>query len=92
MLCIKPVHDRYDSMKPAIRRTLIHDWPMIVLVLLNLGAIGLYLDVGPVELTAAGYRVIDTRAVERLLDSGELSRHEAQWYQRSNPSQKRSEE
>ncbi len=79
-------------MKHVIRRSLIHDWPMILLVLLNLAVIGLYLGVGPAELAGAGYRVIDTRAVKRLLDSGELSRHEALWYQRSNPPQKQSDE
>jgi hypothetical protein len=65
-----------------LRRTLIHDWPIMMLVALNLAGIGLYLGVGPALQQGAGYRVIDIRAVQRLLDAGELSTHEAQWYHR----------
>ncbi len=72
-------------MKHVLRRTLTHDWPMLILVLLNFAAIALYLGVGPTELTTGGYRVIDIKAVNRLMDAGELSSHEAQWYHRSGP-------
>ena len=74
-----------------LHRILVHDWPMMALVVLNLAAIGLYLGVGPALQQGAGYRVIDIRAVHRLIDAGELSTHEADWYQRSLRSAKESE-
>lgn len=64
-----------------LRRTLSHDWPIIALVTFNLAGIGLYLGVGPALQEGAGYRVIDIRTVQRLLDAGDLSLHEADWYQ-----------
>ncbi len=64
-----------------IRRILSHDWPIISLVVINLAGIGLYLGVGPAAQEGAGYRVIDIKTVQRLLDSGDLSLHEADWYQ-----------
>jgi hypothetical protein len=69
----------------ALSRTLSHDWPVLALVLLNLLGIGLYLGVGPVRQEGAGYRVIDATVVRRLLDSGELSTREAQWYHPARP-------
>ena len=74
-----------------LRRILFHDWPVITLVALNLVGIGLYLGVGPATLQGAGYRIIDIKAVHRLLDAGELSTHEADWYQHKAPSGKESE-
>jgi len=74
-----------------LRRTLVHDWPVVTLVALNLAGIGLYLGVGPTAQQGAGYRVIDIKAVHRLLDAGELSTHEADWYQHNAASGKKSE-
>lgn len=75
-----------------LRRVLVHDWPIMMLVALNLAGIGLYLGVGPALQQGAGYRVIDIKAVQRLMDAGELSTHEAEWYLRNLPSGKKSEE
>jgi hypothetical protein len=61
---------------------------MLTLVVINLAGIGLYLGVGPESTEGAGYRVIDIKAVHRLLDSGDLNLHEADWYQRKTPAQK----
>jgi hypothetical protein len=72
----------------ALRRILTHDWPVIALVAINLAGVGLYLGAGPVWQEGAGYRVIDIKAVQRLLDSGDLSRHEAEWYQSNTPAEK----
>ena len=44
-----------------IRRILMHDWPVMMLVMLNLAGMGLYLGVGPSLQHGAGYRVIDIR-------------------------------
>jgi len=67
-----------------LRRILVHDWPIITLVVLTLTGIGLYLEVGPTSLEGAGYRAIDIEAVRKMLDAGELSLHEASWYQRND--------
>lgn len=64
----------------VLRRTLVHDWPLIALAMSTLAGIGLYLQVGPTLHKGAGYRVIDTAKVRHLQDSGELSTHEARWY------------
>jgi hypothetical protein len=72
----------------ALRRILTHDWPVIVLVAINLAGISLYLGAGPAWQAGAGYRVIDIKAVQRMLDSGDLSRHEAEWYQSNTTSGK----
>ena len=74
-----------------LRRILIHDWPIIIMVTLNLTGIGLYLGVGPALQQGAGYRVIDIRTVKQLMDEGELSIHEAEWYQRNLSSGQESE-
>jgi hypothetical protein len=71
-----------------LRRLLIHDWLILILVVVNLVAIGLYLGVGPSTIEGAGYRVIDFKAVRRLMDSGELSSHEATWYQQKAVTEK----
>jgi hypothetical protein len=71
-----------------LRHTLTHDWPVIALVAINLAGIGLYLGAGPTWQEGAGYRVIDIKAVQRMLDSGDLSRHEAEWYQSNTPLEK----
>jgi hypothetical protein len=60
----------------------------MALVALNLAGIGLYLGVGPALQQGASYRVIDIKAVRRMLDTGELSTHEADWYQHEAPSGK----
>jgi hypothetical protein len=74
----------------ALRRTLVHDWPVIALALSTLAGIGLYLQVGPTLHEGAGYRVIDTAKVRRLQDSGELSTREARWYHPAESQQERS--
>ena len=66
-----------------------HDWPIIALVLVNLLAIGVHLGVGPVLQEGAGYRVIDTAAVRRLMDAGDLSGREADWYHQTLPEEKK---
>ena len=68
-------------MKALSRRALLHDWPIITLMLLNLVAIGLYLGLDQFQHQGSSYRVVDTAAVKRLLDAGELSSREADWYQ-----------
>ena len=72
----------------SLTRTLTHDWPIITLVLINLLGIGLYLGVGPARQEGAGYRVIDTQAVRRLLDAGSLSGREADWYPPTLPEER----
>jgi hypothetical protein len=74
-----------------LRRIFFHDWPIMILVALNLAGIGLYLGVGPATQHGAGYRIIDIKAVHRLLDAGELSTHKADWFQHNEPSGKESE-
>jgi hypothetical protein len=71
-----------------LRRILTHDWPVIVLVAITLAGVGLYLGAGPAWQKGAGYRVIDIKAVQRMLDSGDLSRHEAEWYRSNTSSEK----
>ena len=68
-----------------LRRIITHDWLILSLVLTNFLFIGLYLGVGPPSGAGAGYRVIDTEAVRRLLDSGDLSGREADWYHPTLP-------
>lgn len=65
-----------------IRRILRHDWPAIALVAASLVAIAAYLAGGVGGEGGSGYRVIDFEAVRRLVDQGQLSRHEARWYHR----------
>ena len=69
----------------SLTRVLSHDWLIIVLALVNLLAIGVHLGVGPVRQEGAGYRVIDTAAVRRLMDAGDLSGREADWYHPTQP-------
>jgi hypothetical protein len=75
-----------------LRRILVHDWPIMMLVAVNLAGIGLYLGVGPALQQGAGYRVIDIKAVHRLLDAGELSTHEAEWYRHGLPTEQKTEQ
>lgn len=51
-------------------------------VLLNLAAIGAFLatESGAPETAVAGWRRIDRAALERRIESGELSGREALWY------------
>lgn len=65
------------------------DLPFLLTVLMNLAVIGLYLGQ---ELSDAGeagktWRRIDTEAVQRLLDMGELSDREALWYHSTDPAE-----
>jgi hypothetical protein len=78
-------------MMHELRRIVTHDWPIMMLMAINLAGIGLYLGVGPALQQGTSYRVIDIKAVQRLMDAGELSTHEAEWYQRNLPSGKESE-
>lgn len=64
-----------------LQRALVHDWPIMLLVVANLTAIGMYLGVGPETQQGTGYRVINIGEVRRLLDAGRLNLHEADWYQ-----------
>ncbi len=65
-----------------IRRTLRHDWPAVFLVAASLFAIGVYLLEGVGGRGGSGYRVIDFATVKRLIDQGQLNRHQARWYHR----------
>ncbi|ESQ14199.1 MAG: hypothetical protein N838_00670 [Thiohalocapsa sp. PB-PSB1] len=59
----------------------------LALLALTLLIIGLYLQQG-LMLAAregSGYRVIDTEALQRRIDIGELRDHEAQWYHPTRP-------
>ncbi|RMG38596.1 MAG: hypothetical protein D6720_00925 [Gammaproteobacteria bacterium] len=66
-----------------LRRVLHHDWPAILLLILTLGSIVGYLEIGPGAGSRGGYRVIDFARVRRLMDSGQLSTQEARWYHRT---------
>ncbi len=74
-------------MNPHPIRPRRRDAPFILLVLLTLGAIAMYLGQGVSggNDTGRAWRRIDTQAVQRLLDAGELSAHEAVWYHETRP-------
>jgi hypothetical protein len=63
------------------------DLRFLGLVALTALAIGLYLDQG-LRLAAragTGHRVIDTAALQRRIDAGELRDREARWYHPTRP-------
>jgi hypothetical protein len=64
-----------------LQRALVHDWPIMLLMVVTLTGIGMYLGVGPETNQGTGYRVINIKEVQRLLDAGTLNLHEADWYQ-----------
>ena len=63
------------------------DHRLTALVLLALFGIGGHLvsSLGQLEQTGASWRRIDALALRRLLDSGELSGREADWYHPAKP-------
>ena len=58
------------------------DWRFIGFMALSLVAIGFYLAAGLARLEQSGssWRRIDIDRVQQLMDSGELSGREAEWY------------
>jgi hypothetical protein len=80
-----------DAMSMPIANPTRH-WPhregrFLGMVALTVLTIGLYLDQGLRLATreGAGHRAIDTRALQRRIDAGELRDREAQWYHRTRP-------
>ena len=59
------------------------DLRFVAVVALNLACIGAYVatQTGPADAGAGGWRRIDRAALERRIESGELSGREALWYQ-----------
>ena len=58
------------------------EWRFIAFMVLSLSAIGLYLAGGAARLeqTGSSWRRIDTERVQQMVESGELSGREAQWF------------
>ncbi len=67
---------------PVLRPQRIHrDWPLLVLIVLQLAAIGGYLGAGlNGREGGTGWRRIDTAELRQRVESGRLSDHEALWY------------
>ncbi len=63
------------------------DLRFVAVVALNLACIGAYVatQTGPGDAGAGGWRRIDRAALERRIESGELSGREALWYQPVSP-------
>jgi len=59
------------------------DLRFVAVVALNLACIGAYVatQTGPADASAGGWRRVDQAALERRIESGELSGREALWYQ-----------
>ncbi len=59
-----------------------HDWELLLLVIAMLVTLGGFLiqTLGTVAQEGAGWRRIDTEAVRRLIEAGDLSDREARWY------------
>jgi len=68
----------------------LRDWRFIGFILLSLSAVCAYLVSGSVQLEQSGdsWRPIDTERVRRLLESGELSGKEAQWFHPTRPDER----
>ena len=66
------------------------DWRFLAFMALNLAAIGFYLATGSARLeqSGSGWRRIDIERVQKLMDSGELSGQEAQWFHRALPEER----
>ena len=81
-------------MKPGLRATLRrhrHDLELLALTGSLLAAIAGHLatELGRSGTQGASWRRIDTEAVQRLIDSGELSDREASWYHRTRPRERK---
>ncbi len=65
-----------------------HDWELLLLVIAMLVNLGGFLtqELGTAPREGAGWRRVDTEAVQRLIEAGDLSDHEALWYQPVAPS------
>jgi hypothetical protein len=65
----------------------LRDWRFLGFITLSLTTIGLYLATGLAQLeqSGSGWRRIDTDAVRKLMDSGELSGREADWFHPTRP-------
>ncbi len=66
------------------------DWRFIGFMVLSVAAIGLYLAAGlnRLEQSGSSWRRIDIESVQRLMDSGELSEREAEWFHRTRPEER----
>ena len=59
-----------------------HDWELVLLISATLFALGGFLaqELGTVSREGASWRRIDTEAVRKLIQAGDLSDREAKWY------------
>jgi hypothetical protein len=75
----------------ALRHWKAREWRFMALIALNLLCMGLYLGAGEKggPNGSGGWRRIDTAAVQRHIDSGDLAGHEAQWYHPARPGELR---
>ena len=60
----------------------LRDWRFLGFIALSLLVIGAYLVTGQAQLeqSGSGWRRIDTGTVRKLIDSGELSGRDADWF------------
>ena len=81
-----------ETKLPGFRFTRWHtrDWRFIGFMVLSLVAIGFYLAASLTRLEQSGssWRRIDIEAVQRLMDSGELSGREAEWFHSTRPEER----
>ena len=74
-------------MRTSFSHLHLRDWRFLGFIVLSLVTIGLYLEsgLGRLEQSGNSWRRIDTEAVRKLIDSGELSGHEADWVHPTRP-------
>ncbi len=67
-----------------------HDWELVLLIAAMLFTLGGFLlqQLGTVSREGASWRRIDTEAVRKLIQAGDLSDREAEWYRPVTPSDK----
>ena len=70
-----------------------HDWELVLLITAMLFTLGGFLaqELGTVSRAGASWRRIDTEAVRKLIQAGDLSDHEAKWYRPVVQPEERSE-
>lgn len=74
-------------MRTIVSHLHLRDWRLLGFIALSLATIGLYLAAGLAQLeqSGSGWRRIDTDAVRKRIDSGELSGREADWFHPTRP-------
>jgi hypothetical protein len=74
-------------MRNIVSHLHLRDWRFLGFITLSLATMGLYLATGLAQLeqSGSGWRRIDTDAVRKLMDSGELSGREADWFHPTRP-------